>query len=292
MKKIGIKFIVESALIAALYVALTWIFAPISYGAIQFRISEVLLLLVILNPKYVYALIIGCFVANMTSSLGAYDMFFGTLATTLAIIPMTRIKRCEVACLFPVISNAFIIAVELGLAFDMFAPEVFWFNVLTVGFGEAVVLYFIGIPMLCSIIKNTKLCEIMDFDNSDVKTMIKYSKTQGISFMLGALLIVFYFAYPIGENVRAFDLTINYLWLVILPIIGGCMIIQSFIFNGKLNYYSNLILLGIYSVMYVLIGVLAEETIVYKYYYGYILVILVMLLINVYGLKILNKRDE
>ena len=169
MKKIGIKFIVESALIAALYVALTWILAPISYGAIQFRISEVLLLLVILNPKYAYALIIGCFVANTTSSLGAYDMFFGTLATTLAIIPMTKIKRAEIACLFPVISNAIIIAVELGFAFDMFMPEAFWFNVLTVGLGEAVVLYFIGIPMLCSITKNSKLSEMMEFDNSSIK---------------------------------------------------------------------------------------------------------------------------
>ena len=291
MKKIGIKFIVEAALIAALYVALTWILAPISYGAIQFRISEVLLLLVLLNPKYAYALIIGCFVANTTSSLGVYDMFFGTLATTLAIIPMTKIKRAEVASLFPVISNAFIIAVELGLAFDMFMPEAFWFNVLTVGFGEAVVLYFIGIPMLSAITKNTKLMEIMEF-NDGVKMIINYSKTQGLSFMLGAMLIVFYFAYPIGSGLKAFDLTYSYLWLIVLPIIGLLMMIQSFIFNGKINYFINLIMLGLYSVIYVLLNFIVKEINGYIYYYVFILVLFIMIFINIYGLKILNKRDE
>lgn len=291
MKKIGIKFIVEAALIAALYVALTWILAPISYGAIQFRISEVLLLLVLLNPKYAYALIIGCFVANTTSSLGAYDMFFGTLATTLAIIPMIKIKRAEVASLFPVISNAFIIAVELGLAFDMFMPEAFWFNVLTVGFGEAVVLYFIGIPMLSAITKNTKLMEIMEF-NDGVKMIINYSKTQGLSFMLGAMLIVFYFAYPIGSGLKAFDLTYSYLWLIVLPIIGLLMMIQSFIFNGKINYFINLIMLGLYSVIYVLLNFIVKEINGYIYYYVFILVLFIMIFINIYGLKILNKRDE
>ena len=47
MKNNNIKLIAESAIIAALYAALTWIFAPISYGPIQFRISEILVLLVV-----------------------------------------------------------------------------------------------------------------------------------------------------------------------------------------------------------------------------------------------------
>ena len=66
MKKFNVRFIAESAIIAGLYVALTWLLAPISYGAVQFRISEFLILLVVLNPKYAYALVIGCFIANTT----------------------------------------------------------------------------------------------------------------------------------------------------------------------------------------------------------------------------------
>ena len=93
MKKINIEFIAESAIIAALYVALTWLFAPISYWGTKFRISEVLVLLVVLNPKFSISLIIGCLIANTTSSLGWYDLVFGTLATVIAIIPMCFIKK-------------------------------------------------------------------------------------------------------------------------------------------------------------------------------------------------------
>ena len=148
MQNLDIKFIIKSAIIAAIYVVLTWVLSPISYGAIQFRISEILVLLVVFNPKYSLALILGCLIANTTSSLGWYDMVFGTLATIIAIIPMCFVKKLPIAAIFPVISNALIVSFELGLAFDMFQPSAFWFNVLTIAIGEAVVLYLLGIPVM------------------------------------------------------------------------------------------------------------------------------------------------
>lgn len=161
MKKNNIKFIAESAIIAALYAALTWIFSPISYVPIRFRISEILVLLVVLNPKYALSLILGCFIANTTSSLGWYDMLFGTLATALAIIPMIFIRKMPIAALFPVISNAIIVPLELGLAFGMWKAG-FWYNVWTVGLGEFVVLYFLGIPVMSAIAKNEALVSTMN----------------------------------------------------------------------------------------------------------------------------------
>ena len=122
--------------------------------------------------------------------------------------------------------------------------------------------------------------------------MINYSRTQGASFMIGAMLVVFYFAYPIGENLRSFDLTLKYKWLVVLPIIGGLIIVQSFIINGKLNYFINIFLLALYSIICIFIAFLVEETIGYMYYYVYLIIILMLILINGYGLKILNRRDE
>ena len=83
MRKIDIRFIATSAIVAALYVALTWLLAPISYGSIQFRISEILILLVFFNPKYALPIVLGTFISNTTSSLGWYDMVFGTAATLL-----------------------------------------------------------------------------------------------------------------------------------------------------------------------------------------------------------------
>lgn len=166
MKK-GVRFFCESAIVAALYAVLTWVLAPISYGPIQFRLSEILVLLVFFNPKYIYAIILGCFLANTTSSLGWYDMVFGTLATTLAVIPMIKMKRISIACIFPVISNALIISLELWLAFK--EPGVFFLNVLTIALGEALVLYLIGIPFFAMISKNDHLCELLEIDNSKLK---------------------------------------------------------------------------------------------------------------------------
>ena len=119
MRKIDIKFIATSAIIAALYVAITWLLAPISYGSIQFRISEILVLLVFFNPKYALAIILGTFISNTTSSLGWYDMVFGTLATSLSVLAITKCKNIYQAALAPVILNGVIVAVELYIALEI-----------------------------------------------------------------------------------------------------------------------------------------------------------------------------
>ena len=74
--------LVKAALIAALYIALTLI-NPLSYGAVQFRVSEMLNNLVVFNKRYIWALTLGCAVANINSSLGVVDMVFGTTETLL-----------------------------------------------------------------------------------------------------------------------------------------------------------------------------------------------------------------
>lgn len=160
MKKVN--FIAKSAIIAGLYVVFTLLLAPISYGAVQFRLSEVLVLLVLLNPKYGFALVIGCLVSNISSPMGMYDVFFGTLATLVSVVIMSRIKKVWIGAMIPVICNAFIIAIELGFAYDLFQVEAFFYNVLTIGLGEFVVLYFVGLPLVSIIKRNSKMCELLD----------------------------------------------------------------------------------------------------------------------------------
>lgn len=160
MKKTNVKSLAISAIIAALYVALTWLLAPISYGPIQFRVSEILVLLVFLNPKYAYSLAIGCLIANTTSSFGWYDIVFGTIATIVALIPMTKSKNIFIAAIFPVVSNAIIISVELLLIYN--EPHLFLFNVLTIGLGEAIVLFLLGIPVVKLLCKNETIVELLE----------------------------------------------------------------------------------------------------------------------------------
>ena len=165
MRKIDIKFIASSAIIAALYVALTWLLAPISYGSIQFRISEILVLLVFFNPKYAFAVILGTFISNTTSSLGWYDMVFGTLATTLSVLTITKCKNIYQAALAPVVFNGIIVALELYFALDI--PV--YLSLIFVSLGEAVVLFLIGIPTMNSIMNNEVLLEILGLEHKEIK---------------------------------------------------------------------------------------------------------------------------
>lgn len=275
MKKISIQFIAKSAIIAALYAALTWLLQPISYGPIQFRISEILMLLVVFNPKYLVALIIGCFVANIPSPLGWYDMVFGTLATILAILPMLKIKKLPIAAIFPVISNALIVSIELGLAFDMFAPEAFWYNVLTVGLGEAVVLYLIGIPAMLSISKNEAVSNILELDCNNVKTnkFFTLDTTLGIALsVIGVILFIAYPLYMVGDdNYSALALVAKEPWLVLfalLPLLYFCaLIIKNKAVKLILAFVT---ILGLITLL-VLVGIIHNEALSNPYYYGYII---------------------
>lgn len=74
--------IVKSAIVIALYMVLTLLVAPIAYGPVQFRISEMLNYLGLYNRRYMYAVTLGVFLANFYQ-YGAIDMIVGSL-TTLA----------------------------------------------------------------------------------------------------------------------------------------------------------------------------------------------------------------
>lgn len=291
MKNNNIKFIAESAIIAALYAALTWIFAPISYGPIQFRISEILVLLVVLNPKYAVSLILGCFIANTTSSLGWYDMLFGTLATTLAIIPMIYVRKMPIAALFPVISNAIIVPIELGLAFDMWGAG-FWYNVWTVGLGEFVVLYFLAIPVMSVISKNEALVSTMELDSS--KALDLHVKTKEVlAIILSILGIILFIAYPMyavkstDEEIISFSMlsiakSSYWLWIML-----GLVIVYSlayiFIHNKILKKVITLLIVAAVIALYILVGINNTQCFKYVYYYIFVIypVLLILLPINI-----------
>lgn len=291
MKNLNIKFIAESAIIAALYVVITWLFAPISYGPIQFRISEVLVLLVVLNPKFAYALVIGCFVSNIPSSLGWYDMLFGTLATTLAIIPMLFVRKMPISAIFPVISNAFIVSLELGIAFSMWGGA-YWYNVFTVALGEAVILYLLGIPLMAAIVKNEKLCELMKLDKTKSLSvnLSGYSILSAIFFVLS---IILYFAYPmysINNQDNIIDYTMfnltkeNAYWLILTPIFGLFYFLTSFTKNKIKLFLGITISICIISIQ-IILGITYNDALRSFYYYLYYVFPIFMILLSIIKYK-------
>ena len=273
MKKNNIKFIAESAIIAALYAALTWIFSPISYGPIQFRISEILVLLVVLNPKYALSLILGCFIANTTSSLGWYDMLFGTLATALTIIPMIFIRKMPIAALFPVISNAIIVPLELGLAFGMWKAG-FWYNVWTVGLGEFVVLYFLGIPVMSAIAKNEALVSTMELDPT--KTLDLHIKTCDIlALILTVLGVILFIAYPLyqaGEDsFSMFSIAKSSYWLWIMLVFVILYSLAYIFLQGNIKKIITILIAVAVTLIYIIVVINNKEYFKYAYFYIFII---------------------
>ena len=136
-------------MIAAIYVAITLMLAPISYMGIQFRISEVLVLLAYFDPFYVVGLTLGCFIANMLGPNGMVDVIFGTLATFISVsmiaVTAKKFKNNQkgmfIASLWPVIVNGLIIGWELNSFFGL--PLVL--SMIQVAFGEFVVISILGV---------------------------------------------------------------------------------------------------------------------------------------------------
>ncbi len=151
-----IKKVVRISVIAAMYVALTLALSFMSYGGIQYRVAEILVLLCFFRKDYAISMIIGCAIANAFSPLGLIDVAMGTLATAIAVTGIMFSKRLIVAGLFPVVANALIVAWELQIVFK----EPFWFSALTVGFGEAVVI-LVGVIIFMLLRQNEKFLTLI-----------------------------------------------------------------------------------------------------------------------------------
>lgn len=164
MKNLKIKDMVLYAGVAAIYIVLTWIFGSFSFGPIQFRISEALILLCFFNKKYFFPLTLACFISNLMSPFGLYDVVFGTLATVLSLIFVSQSKNIFVASLFPVLFNGVIIATEISIINGVFESEVFLFNFFTIALGEFVCVTVLGVLLFSLLKKNGSFMKFISDD--------------------------------------------------------------------------------------------------------------------------------
>ncbi|MHB8071990.1 MAG: QueT transporter family protein [Candidatus Cryosericum sp.] len=172
----------RAALIAAMYIVLTTVppFNAISYGAVQFRLGEALVLLPFLMDEAIVGVVAGCLVANMFSPFGLIDLIIGTGVTLVAALltrQLRRAKRLWLATLPPIILNALIVPVYISaltlpeaaslppgqglmaslrfvaahVSLGVYVPVA-----LSVLAGEAAVVVFIGLPVLALVRRNTR----------------------------------------------------------------------------------------------------------------------------------------
>lgn len=168
MEIFNARRITNIGVMAALYVVATLLCGGLAYSQVQFRVSEMLMLLCFFNKDYIISMTLGCFIANLFSSLGFIDAGFGTAATLLAaiLIYVSRNKtNLFVASLFPVITNAFIVAAELKMVLGL--P--YWVNAAWVALGEFVCVSVLGVIVVSALAKNKGFMKLI-MTGSEVKT--------------------------------------------------------------------------------------------------------------------------
>ena len=158
MSKFTTRQLTTAAVIAAPYAVMAY-FASIfgvAYGPVQCRFSEALCVLPFLMPEAVPGLFVGCLIANLLSPYGVLDIVFGSLATLLAAMWTRRCRSRWTAPLPPVICNAVIVGGLIAYyeaGFSAAFPAAFAYNAFTVGLGEALACYVLGLLLLKAVEK-------------------------------------------------------------------------------------------------------------------------------------------
>ncbi|MEF3244557.1 MAG: QueT transporter family protein [Caldisericaceae bacterium] len=171
-----LRFLLRASLIGALYFVLTVVLTPISYGPIQVRISEALTVLPYAFPEAILGTTIGCFLANLSSPFGPIDWVLGTLFTFISSVLTYLVGKMKwkkfFAPLPPIILNGFGVSFyvvtlatlntrlnfyeALRYSIEHFALKPYLFGVITIGLGEAISTYLIGLPLLKTLERRTK----------------------------------------------------------------------------------------------------------------------------------------
>lgn len=153
MKDKKVLFLVQGAAIAAIYVVLTLVFAPFSFGEVQARISEALTILPYFTPAAIPGLFVGCIIANTLGGAIPVDILCGSLATLLGAVFTYLLRRQTkwLAPVPPIVANALIVPFVLRFGYGV--PLPIPFMMLTVGVGEVLSCGVVGMILLIALEK-------------------------------------------------------------------------------------------------------------------------------------------
>lgn len=150
-----LRYITEASAIAALYTVVTIAIGPLGSAAIQCRIPEAFCVLAIFTPAAIPGMTIGCLVSNVATGCLWQDILFGTLATLIGVIGARLLRHIWwLAPLPTVAANTIMIPWVLAYAYQV--PEGIGFLMLTVGIGEVISAYVLGIALYFALRKNAR----------------------------------------------------------------------------------------------------------------------------------------
>ncbi|MCI8941145.1 MAG: QueT transporter family protein [Dorea sp.] len=157
MKNKNVTFLTQAAMIAAIYVVLTYVFAPFSFGEIQIRISEALTILPLFTPAAVPGLFIGCLIGNILGGAILPDIVFGSAATLLgALITYSlRDRKPVLGPIPPIAANTVIVPFILRFGYGINLPIPFM--MLTVAIGEVISCGILGMILYTALSRYQRL---------------------------------------------------------------------------------------------------------------------------------------
>jgi len=145
MRNKKVLFVAQAALIAAIYVVLTYFVSAfnLASGAIQVRISEALTILPAFTPAAIPGLAIGCFLSNLLTGCLPMDVVCGSLATLIGAVGSYLVRKHKwLVPLPPVLANTIIVPYVLSYVYG--AEGSIPFFMVTVGVGEVISCYVLG----------------------------------------------------------------------------------------------------------------------------------------------------
>ena len=140
--------LVQAAMIAALYVVLTYIANAmgLASSAIQIRFSEALTILPYFTPAAIPGLFVGCFLCNILTGCAIPDIIFGSIATLIGALLTRRLRKYKwLAPVPPILANTLIVPFVLLYAYGI---QPLWLSFITVGIGEVISCGVLGILLL------------------------------------------------------------------------------------------------------------------------------------------------
>lgn len=150
----NLRFLCRGALVAALYVVLTWLcaLAGLDKGVIQMRLSEALCVLPAFTGAAVPGLFVGCLLANLLTGSALPDIVFGSLATLIGALGAYLLRRHKWLVPLPtVLANMLIIPFVLRFAYG--AEGTIPYFMLTVGAGEVISAYICGMLLYAALVR-------------------------------------------------------------------------------------------------------------------------------------------
>ena len=153
MKNKKVLFLVQAAMIGAIYVVLTILFQPFSFGQIQVRIAEALTILPVFTSAAIPGLFVGCLIGNILGGSILPDIIFGSLATLIGAIftYLLRKQNKYLTPLPPIFANTIIVPFILYYAYGINLPIPFM--MMTVGIGEIISCGVLGMIVYASLEK-------------------------------------------------------------------------------------------------------------------------------------------